>query len=507
MSGKAITRKQVKLYMKHKHNGDTQEQASAKAGVSQRSGRRIEAGSLSGTKEIRHWRTRKDPFSEVWESEITPLLIKTPKLTPTTLFEDLQDRYPGRFPNKHKRTFQRRVKQWKALYGADKDIIFRQKKEAGRQGFSDFTELKDIVITLNKEPLEHRLYHFRLVYSGWSFIKVILGGESYTALAEGLQEALFCLGGAPLEHRTDSLSAAYKNLSKAEQDDITTNYHILCEHFGMTPTRNNRGVSHENGAVESPHGHIKNRIRQALLLRESNDFNTLEDYREWLNALMRRFNLRCQEALDIERSALRPLPVHRTIDYSEQVSKVTTSGTITIKRVLYSVPARLVGETLRLHIYDDRIEAYVGSTLAHTLPRIYTVNANQRARCIDYRHLIKALKRKPQAFRYSQLRDDLLPNSTYQQIWLSIDQHLEARAACKRMVGILALAARSDCEQALGLYLSQQLKNDNLPTLLQLEQRFTPEQDNKRSRLINDPSQQHTLSHYDHLIPTSQEIH
>jgi len=507
MSGKAITKKQVKLYMKHKHNGDTQEQASAKADISQRSGRRIETGTLTGKKEVRHWRTRHDPFSEVWESEITPLLSKTPKLTPTTLFEDLQDRHPGRFPNKHKRTFQRRVKQWKALYGADKDIIFRQKKVAGRQGFSDFTELNDIVITLKKVPLEHRLYHFRLIYSGWSFIKVILGGESYTALAEGLQEALFSLGGAPREHRTDSLSAAYKNLSKTEQEDLTTSYQTLCEHFGMTATRNNRGVSHENGAVESPHGHIKKRIRQALLLRESNDFNSLEAYREWLNALLRRFNLRCQEALEIERSALRPLPVHRTIDYSEQVSKVTTSGTITIKRVLYSVPARLVGETLRLHIYDDRIEAYVGSTLAHTLARIYTVNANQRARCIDYRHLIKALIRKPQAFRYSQLREDLLPNSTYQQIWLSIDQQLDARAACKCMVGILALAARADCEQVLGHYLSQQIQQGHLPTLLQLEQRFAPEPVHKPSQWLNASSQQHTLSHYDHLIPISQECH
>ena len=247
-------------------------------------------------------------------------------------------------------------------------------------GLSDFTELCDVKITLAGEPLDHRLYHFRLPYSGWSHIRVILGGESYTALAEGLQEALQRLGGAPKEHRTDSLSAAYKNLSKPEQEDLTERYQSLCEHYGMTPTRNNRGVSHENGAVESPHGHIKNRIRQALLLRESHDFDSLDDYRQWIDGLIRRFNRRCDDALEIERDKLLSLPRHNATDYSEQVVKVTSSSTIDVKRVLYSIPARLVGESLRLHIYDDRIEAYVGSTLAHTLTRAYPLNHNRRAR-------------------------------------------------------------------------------------------------------------------------------
>jgi len=506
MSGKAITKEQVKLYMKHKHNGETQEQASAKAGISERSGRRIDCGNLRQKKEPRHWRTRKDPFTKVWDDEIIPLLKTTPELTPTTLFENLQDKHPGKFPNKHKRTFQRRVKSWKALYGSDKEVMFRQAKEAGRLGLSDFTELCDITITISTEVLNHRLYHFRLPYSGWSFVKVILGGESYTALAEGLQEALIRLGGAPLEHRTDSLSAAYKNLSKSEQDDLTANYQTLCEHYGMTPTRNNKGVSHENGAVESPHGHIKHRIRQALLLRESNDFNSLDDYRQWLDALIRRFNRRCEEALAIERGKLLSLPKYHAMDYSEAVVSVSTSSTITVKRVLYTVPARLVGETLRLHIYDDRINAYVGSALAHTLPRVYPVKTNQRARSIDYRHVIRQLVRKPQAFRYSQLRDDLLPNATYQQIWLYIDQHLEARAACKLIVGILSLAAKANCEQPLGHYLEQQISVNKLPSLHQLEQRFAPKE-RDLSQHMAAPCPQHALDHYDALIPTSQELH
>jgi len=505
MSGKAITSQQVKLYMKQKNQGDTQQQASVKSGLSERSGRRIEAGTLPGTKESRHWRTRKDPFAEVWESEVLPQLQKQDKLMPTTLFEALQDRHPGQFPNKHKRSFQRRVKCWKALHGSDKEVMFRQSKEAGRLGLSDFTELNAIVITIAGELLNHRLYHFRLPYSGWSYIKVILGGESYSALAEGLQEALKRLGGAPREHRTDSLSAAYKNLSKSDQEDLTERYEMLCEHYRMTPTRNNRGVSHENGAVESPHGHIKNRISQALLMRESHDFATLDEYRQWIDGLIRRFNRRCDDALEIEREKLQALPWSNATDYSEEVVKVTSSSTISAKRVLYSVPARLVGESLRLHIYDDRIEAYVGSTLVHTLSRTYALNYNHRARCIDYRHLIGQLVRKPQAFRYSQLRDELLPNATYQQIWLAIDQQLEARAACKQIVGILSLAARADCEQSLGSYLEQQLAKGKLPSLHQLEQQFNPNRRHETNSQEEGCSQ-HPLSSYDVLMPTSMEV-
>lgn len=512
MSGKRIIMQQVRLYMSSRRQGLTQAQASAKAGLSERSGRRIEEGRISALeRKERRWRTRQDPFAEVWDSEIVELLEKQPALDATTLFEDLQDRHPGKFGNGKKRTFQRRVKAWKALHGPDKEVLFRQTQAPGRQGLSDFTELKDVTVTIAGEPLAHRLYHFRLAYSGWSHVTVVLGGESFSALAEGLQAALWRLGGAPLEHRTDSLSAAFKNLCVEAQQDLTERYEALCRHpYGMAATRNNRGVSHENGAVESPHGHIKRRIAQALLLRESADFATLWDYRQWLDALVGRFNRRCCEALAVEREMLQALPARRTGDYSEQVVSVTTSSTIAVKRVLYSVPARLIGERLRLHIFDDRIEGFLGATRAVTLPRVYAVN-HARARCIDYRHLIAALVRKPQAFRYSQLREDLLPNATYRAIWQHLDRHLEARAACKRMVGILALAARAECEQALGEYLIARLVVGNIPGLHELEQRFEPAGNAGSSR--DDHALggvQHPLSLYDQLLPShcqSTELH
>ena len=509
MAGKQVTQHQVGLYMSHRKQGLSQEAASAKTGFSERTGRRVESGEIQSKKASgRHWRTRKDPFSEVWDQEILPLLEGQPQLDATTLFEDLQDRHPERYSNSCKRTFQRRIKAWKAQHGPDKAVMFRQQKLAGRLGLSDFTELNEIEITIQGVALSHRLYHFRLPFSGWSYASVVLGGESWTALAVGLQDALWRLGGAPAEHRTDSLSAAYRNLTPDEQEDLTRSYEQFCRHYGMTPTRNNRGVSHENGAVESPHGHLKRRIRQALLLRDSIDFDALESYQGWLDKLVQRFNRRCGEALVVERAALQALPTRRTTDFTEQVVKVTTSSTIDVKRVLYTVPARLIGERLRLHIYDERLECYAGSILTLTLPRVYAMSHEQRARCVDYRHVIKQLARKPQAFRYSQLREDLLPNATYREIWRQLDERLEARAACKLIVGILALAARADCEQALGEHLQRQLADAHIPALHELEQRFEGALNNGAATLSGSCFGQHPLSDYSGLLsPKSQEVH
>ena len=143
-------------------------------------------------------------------------------------------------------------------------------------GLSDFTAMGELGVTIVGETLEHRLYHFRLAYSGFQHAHVVLGGESYVALAEGLQNALWTLGGVPVTHRTDSLSAAYKNLNKAAKDDLTDRFDALCQHYGMTPTRNNKGIAHENGAIESPNGHLKRAIEDALLMRGSRDFEDLE---------------------------------------------------------------------------------------------------------------------------------------------------------------------------------------------------------------------------------------
>jgi hypothetical protein len=491
--------------MRERKAGKTQATASAKSGMSERSGRRIDTGELQPcSNKQRYWRTRPDPFAAVWENEIVPLLTKNPELTPTTLFERLQKKHPGEFPDNKLRTFQRRVSKWKALYGPDREVMFRQEQVVGRMGLSDFTQLKNVSITIAGQLFIHLLYHFRLAFSGWCSVKIVHGGESYTAFAEGLQDALRRLGGAPREHRSDSLSAAFRNLSKDAVKDTTQRYRQLCQHYDMEPTRNNRGEGHENGAIESAHGHLKKRIWQALLLRGSNDFESVAAYEAFISEIVRDINAGKQDKIDEERRHLQPLPLQRTADYTEQVVRVSTSSTIQVKRVLYTVPSRLIGESLRVHIYDNRLDIYLGSTLTVTLSRVFVSDNKHRARRVNYRHVITSLERKPQAFRYSQIRDDLLPDETYKAVWNWLDTEMEARKACKVMVGILALAHRADCEKQLGGYLRDLMNNQALPSLHTLQQRF----DTREQTVPLVEVEQPPAASYDVLlVEQSQEVH
>ncbi len=168
-------------------------------------------------------------------------------------------------------------------------------------GLSDFTHMDALCITIAGAPLAHMLYHFRLVYSGFAHAHVILGGESYVALAEGLQNALQALGGAPRTHRSDSLSAAFRNLQPEARADLTCRYDALCAHYGMEPTRNNTGVAHENGAIESAHGHLKKAVDDALMLRGTRDFADLAAYRRFIDEIISRKNAQQSKRIAPER--------------------------------------------------------------------------------------------------------------------------------------------------------------------------------------------------------------
>jgi len=222
--------------MSKRQLGQSQETAAAKAAISGRSGRRIEKGERQSIPGERHWRTREDPLDSVWEQELAPLLAREPQLTGLTLWEYLEDEHAEQFPYAVLRTLQRRVKHWKAIQGPDKAVIFRQSVPAGQQGLSDFSH-PATEITIQGEAFTHLLYQFRFAYSGWRYVQIILGGESYSALADGLQSALSLAGGSPAEHRTDSLSAAFIN--SVEEQKLTQSYDALCAHYNLRATRNN----------------------------------------------------------------------------------------------------------------------------------------------------------------------------------------------------------------------------------------------------------------------------
>src|SRR5436305_11937541 len=180
------------------------------------------------------------------------MLKAAPGVRPIAIFEEILRRHPELGAG-IRRTRERRIRSWRAIHGKEQEVIFRQTHEVGQVGLSDFTDMGELGVTIAGVPLGHRLYHFRLAYSGFEHAHVVLRGESFVALAEGLQNALWSLGGAPRDHRTDSLSAAFRNLDSQACTDLTRRYEEFCRHYGMTPSRNNTGVAHENGAIEGPH--------------------------------------------------------------------------------------------------------------------------------------------------------------------------------------------------------------------------------------------------------------
>ena len=337
MPGRHVTDCQKRLFMKLRKT-HTIEVASAKAGFSRATGYRVAADPPLPDQEAKpRGRRRPDPLADVFDTVVVPILENSPSIRPVGVFQELMRRHPELDPGV-RRTLERRIRLWRAEHGDDQDVIFRQKHEPGRQGLSDFTRMEALGVSVAGEPLPHMLYHFRLAWSGFTHAQVVLGGESFTALAEGLQDALWHLGGVPREHRTDSLSAAFCNLRKDEAEDMTERYQALCDHYGMEPSRNNRGLAHENGSIEGPHGHLKRSVADALALRGSSDFDDLDSYRSFIAEVVGRANAHRSKAIEAERATLGDLPQSRTADYEPISVNITSSSGFVLRRVFYTSP-------------------------------------------------------------------------------------------------------------------------------------------------------------------------
>jgi hypothetical protein len=196
LPGRHVTDHQMRLYMTFRQT-DGPAISAAKASISTASAYRYEHNhQLPSAHKQPRGRRRPDPLVDFFDAEVVPMLIAAPGLRSVAIFEEMQRRHPDLSAGA-RRTLERRIRSWRAVHGADQEVIFRQVHEPGRMGLSDFTDMTDLGVTIAGAGLDHRLYHFRLAYSGFEHAHVILGGESYVALAEGLQNALWTLGGAP----------------------------------------------------------------------------------------------------------------------------------------------------------------------------------------------------------------------------------------------------------------------------------------------------------------------
>jgi hypothetical protein len=484
---------EVKRFMQERQKGATQHVAATRAGMSERTARTYERASKlpSQLKRPHTWRTRPNPFEEDWPW-VVEQVERDEALQATTLFALLCERHPDRYQPVQVRTLQRQIAQWKALHGKAKAVIFEQHHRPGERGQSDFTHMTDLGITLAGAPFAHLLFHFVLTYSNAEAVTICFS-ESFEALAEGLERCLWHLGGVPEQHRTDHLSAAVRQLKKAEQEDWTVRYQGLMTHYGMQPTWNNTGVAHENGDVEQSHFRFKEAVDQALRVRGQRDFADRRAYEVFLQNLVAKRNQSRAVRLVQERTALRPLPAAMLAPCKELRVTVSRFSTIAVLGNTYSVPSRLIGTTLLVRVRAETLEGYVGSSHALTLPRL----VGKQQHRIDYHHLIWSLARKPGAFAAYRYREDLFPTTTFR---LAYDRLVSDRAtrADHEYVRILHLAA-STCESEVETALVLLLEVGKLPTSAAVRDLVSVPRPSSVPQLASPTLD---LSPYDQLLPS-----
>lgn len=411
-----------------------QEIAASKAGMDPKTARKYLGANRLPSEWVneRQWRTREDPFSEVWE-QVRQQMEESPGLEAKTLFEWLQREHPGRFSDGQIRTLQRRIKFWRATEGPAQEVYFGQKHEPGKLCASDFTHMTELGITIQGQTLAHLVYHFVLTYSNWE-AGTICYSESLESLTEGWQNAVWELGAAPARHRTDSLSSAVNNMGNLEE--FNRRYEAVMKYYGVKPEHTNPASGNENGDVEQSHHRFKRAVDQALLLRGSRDFGKVEEYAAFLKDLMAQRNGGRRERLAEELKVMRELPARRMESAKRERVKVDSGSLIHVDRNAYSVNSRLIGEKVEARLYLDRIEVWYGQKKVEELPRLRG-RAKHR---VDYRHIIEWLMRKPGAFENYRYKEDLFPASRFRMAYDALQESAPSQAV-KEYLKILKLAA------------------------------------------------------------------
>lgn len=431
----------------------TQEAAAAAAGMSVRTARTWQRGVLpSERKKARHWRTRLDPFEEIWAEEVEPLLRRDPDgiLSATIIMEKLQERYPGKFVPGQVRTLQRRLKDWRAINGPDREVYFPQEHPPGREAQLDFTHGEELKVTINGVPYPHLIFEFVLSFSGWRYADLAVG-ETLESLVKGLQGALWELGGSPEVVRSDNLSAATHELKQSRGRILTERYKAVLDHYDIRSTRTNVHAAHENGVAEQAHYRLKSAIQQELVIRGSHDFSSEKAYLAFIREIINRRNRRIEAKLSVEKRFLRPLPPVPVPEYTTYRPKVSKWSIIRVARKTYTVPSRLKGLEVEVRQYADHLEVYYNGRLIEEMERIHGVNAAN----INYRHIIHSLVRKPGAFARYRFREHLFPTRTFRLAYEALRRWRGERADVEyvRILYLAATSMESEVDRALSFLL------------------------------------------------------
>jgi len=429
-----VTDQQVRKLMKLKEKEKSKSAAAAKAGMDEKTARKyIRLGRLPSQVKTPHtWKTRKDPFEGIW-GEAKEFLETNPGVEAKSLFEHFQRQYPGRFSDGQLRTFQRKVKRWRALEGPGQEVYFPQNHFPGELSESDFTHMNSLGITIGKQAFDHLIYHFVLTYSNWETGSVCFS-ESFESLSAGLQNALWSLGGVPKRHRTDRLSAAVHK--ECNPEEFTQRYQGLLRFYGIIGAKTRSGEPHENGDIEQRHNRFKRAVKQALILRGSRDFKDREEYESFLQKLWVQLNAGRKERFEEEVKVLRRLPKRRLDDFRWLQVRVGQASTIQVAKNTYSLHSRLKGETVKVKVYAEYLEIYYAQKKIDCIPRLRGKGRHH----IQYRHIIDSLVRKPGAFENYRYKQDLFPTIRFRMAYDSLSDTNSAQAS-KEYLKILYLAA------------------------------------------------------------------
>ncbi|MCU1347492.1 MAG: Transposase [Acidobacteria bacterium] len=401
----------------------------------------------------REWRTRPDAFAEHWP-EVVELVRATPGLEAKTIFELLVEQHPGRYEPGQVRTLQRKLRRWKATSGPAKDVTLAQQHRPGEAAQTDFTSTGELAVTVAGQVFVHLLCVLVLPFSNWLWVTVCLS-ESMAALRKGVQRALFQLGRVPSYHQTDNSTAATHRIPDGEgvvvpgrKRPFNEAYLALMAHFGMTPRTIEVGAKEQNGDVESANGAFKRRLEQMLLVRGSRDFDSVDAWQAFVDDVARKANVARGSKVGEELSAMRELAVGKLPEFVDEFARVSEWSTVRLKDHAYSVPSRLIGEVLKVRLYEDRIEAYFGGALQLACERL----VGRKQKRIDYRHVIWSLVRKPGAFARYVYREEMFPTLAFRRAYDAIVAPQPGTKADLEYLRILHLAAstlQTDVEAAL----------------------------------------------------------
>jgi hypothetical protein len=444
-----------------KHGGLVR--AAMKAGMDRKTARKYvrERKLPSQLVKEREWRTREDPFVEHWP-EVEALLTATPALEAKTLFELLVERYPGRYESGQLRTLQRRVRTWRAERGPDKEVVLAQRHVPGEAAQTDFTWATELGVTIAGQVFVHMLCVFVLPFSNWRWVTVCLS-ESMAAVRRGVQRALFQLGRVPRYHQTDNSTAATHRIAEGQKEvdgergskrPFNEEYLALMRHFGMTARTTEVGAKEQNGDVEAGNGALKRSLEQALLLRGSRDFESVDAWQTFIDQLVFKANRARGGRVAEELAAMRELNVAKLPEYVEEEHLVSEWSTVRVKHCAYSVPSRLKGERLKVRLFEERIEIRFRGQLQLECERL----RGRNLRRIDYRHIIWSLVRKPGGFARYVYREEMFPSIVFRRAYDAIQTPHRGVKGDLEYLRILHLAAttmEADVEAALALLLTE----------------------------------------------------